>query len=105
MPIAREVGLWAEGARLPLAPYHGDDFTHRLPYLYHALGDEKAARDAAFLLARWAYAYPAHTDAEMLGYAVVAPASTHAVPPTATLPLGASVIFHALIALAPDAPA
>ncbi|HJN08710.1 MAG TPA: hypothetical protein QF564_08450 [Pirellulaceae bacterium] len=77
MPIAYQAGLWSEGARLPLAPYHGNDFVHRLPYLYHALGDTKAARDAAFLLARWAYIYPSFTDAQMLGYSVIAPASMY----------------------------
>ena len=77
MPIAVQVGLWIEGARLPLAPYHGGDFVHRLPYLYHALNDGRAARDAALLLAKWAHIYPAHTDAQMLGYAVIAPASMY----------------------------
>jgi len=77
MPIAYLMGLWWEGARLPLAPYHGNDFVHRLPYLYHALGDRRAARDAALLLAKWAYIYPSFTDAQMLGYAVIAPASMY----------------------------
>ena len=77
MPIAVQTGLWSEGARLPLAPYHGGDFVHRLPYLYHALGDTRAARDAAFLLARWSYLYPSLTDAEQLGFAVIAPATMY----------------------------
>lgn len=77
MGVATAVGIWSEGARLPLAPYHGAEFNYRLPYLYHALGDERAARDAAFLLVRWAYAYPAFTDDQMLGYAVIAPASMY----------------------------
>ena len=77
MPIAAQLGMWSEGARLPLAPYHGGDFVHRLPYLYHALGDTRAARDAAFLLARWSYLYPAQTDAQLLGFAVIAPATMY----------------------------
>ncbi|MHC4717948.1 MAG: hypothetical protein ACYS5V_13320, partial [Planctomycetota bacterium] len=77
MPISALNGLWWEGARLPLAPYHGDDMTHRLPYLYHALGDRRAARDAALLLCKWAYLYPSLTEAQMLGFAVIAPAGRY----------------------------
>lgn len=73
MPIANAVGQWWEGSRLPLAPYHGMNFDKRLPYLYQAMGNEHAARDAALMLARWAYLYPGLSDAQILGYAVVAP--------------------------------
>lgn len=73
MPIAVALGWWWEGSRLALAPYHGANYDRRLPYLYLATGNTHAARDAAFMLARWAYLYPALTDDQMLGAAVVAP--------------------------------
>jgi len=70
MPIAALAGAWSEGARLPLAPYHGGEFMRRLPFLYHALGDERAARDAALILCKWASMYPGLTDDLTLGFAV-----------------------------------
>ncbi|MBV8758538.1 MAG: hypothetical protein JO257_14730, partial [Deltaproteobacteria bacterium] len=73
LPIASQLGWWWEGTRLPLAPYHGENVDRRLPYLYFAADNRHAARDAAFMLARWAYLYPAISDSQMLGYALVAP--------------------------------
>jgi hypothetical protein len=55
----------------------GDDQTYRLPYLYHALGNERAARDAAFELAHWAYIYPSFSDAMTMGFNVIDPASIY----------------------------
>ncbi|HSN30114.1 MAG TPA: hypothetical protein VLT45_27695 [Kofleriaceae bacterium] len=73
LPIAAQLGWWWEGTRLPLAPYHGNNYDRRLPYLYYAANNRHAARDAAFMLARWAYLYPTLSDAQMLGFALVAP--------------------------------
>jgi hypothetical protein len=73
LPIAQLAGLQWISVWSPLATWHGEDIQYRLPYLYHALDHRNAARDAAFLLCRWAYTYPTHTDAQSLGYALISP--------------------------------
>jgi hypothetical protein len=60
-----------------LAPWDGFELNYRLPYLYHALGDKRAARDAAMLLCRWAYIYPAFTLAQNLEFNLISPASIY----------------------------
>ncbi len=60
-----------------LATWDGDDITHRVPYLYHALGNENAARDAALLLCRWAYLYPTISDAMVINGSLIAPAGIY----------------------------
>lgn len=77
MPIAQQLGLRWQQCWLPFAGWHGGDYEYRLPYRYHAFNDREAARDAAFLLARWAYIYPTHTDVQSLGYATISPASMY----------------------------
>ncbi len=61
----------------PLAATDGDDLVHRLPYLYHALGDRRAARDAALLLCKWAHLYPTFTQAQVLDGSLIAPAGIY----------------------------
>lgn len=77
MPLAVPLGNQWTSVWSPFAGWHGSVDEYRLPYLYHALDNQNAARDAAFLLARWAWTYPTHTDAQTLGYAVIAPASMY----------------------------
>lgn len=60
-----------------LGAHDGNDIVHRVPYLYHALGNANAARDAAFLLCRWAHLYPAFTDAMILNGSLIAPAGIY----------------------------
>ena len=61
----------------PLAPTDGDNLIHRIPYLYHALGDRRAARDAALLLCKWAHIYPTFTQAQVLDGSLIAPAGIY----------------------------
>jgi hypothetical protein len=76
-PIAKAMGSrWAVVVST-LGAADGSDETYRLPYLYHALGNERAARDAALLLARWATIYPTFTDAMLMGFNMVAPGSIY----------------------------
>lgn len=77
LPLAQLLGQRWEACWMPLAGWHGNDLTYRLPYLYHALGNRNAARDAALLLCRWAWTYPTHTDQQTLGYALISPASMY----------------------------
>ena len=77
LPLAQLLGQRWEACWMPLAGWHGNDLTYRLPYLYHALGNRNAARDAALLLCRWAWTYPTHTDQQSLGYALISPASMY----------------------------
>jgi hypothetical protein len=60
-----------------LGPWDGDDIDNRLPLLYHALGNRRAARDAALLLCRWAYVYPTFTQAQVIDYSLINPASIY----------------------------
>ena len=76
MPISVVMGEWWVHSRQPLAPYHGMG-GGKLPYLYHALDDRRAARDAAFMFCKWAYLYPTITENQMLGYAVLAPSTDY----------------------------
>jgi hypothetical protein len=61
----------------PVAITDGDDAEHRLPYLYHVLGDRRAARDAALLLCKWAYIFPTFTQAQVLDGSLIAPATPY----------------------------
>ena len=76
MPISVVMGDWWAVSRQPLAPFHGES-AGRLPYLYHALNDRRAARDAAFMLCKWAYLYPSLTENQTLGFAMMAPATEY----------------------------
>lgn len=67
---------WTAMAGL-LATYDGDDIYHRTPLLYHALGNRRAARDAALMLCHWAYIYPTFTQAQVLDFALISPASIY----------------------------
>ena len=60
-----------------LGAHDGNDIVHRVPYLYHALGNRNAARDAAFLLCRWAHIYPTFSDAMILSGSLIAPAGIY----------------------------
>ncbi len=77
LPLAVALGVRWQSCWSPIAGWHGGDITYRLPYLYHALGNRNAARDAALLLCRWAWTYPTHTDQQTLGYALISPASMY----------------------------
>lgn len=74
-PLAGRLGGRWKACWSPIAGWHGGN--GRIPYLYHALDNKVAARDAALLLCKWAYIYPTHTDAQTLGYATIAPASRY----------------------------
>lgn len=60
-----------------LGAWEGNDVIHKVPYLYHVLGNKNAARDAAFLLCRWAYIYPAMSDAMVLNGSLTSPAGIY----------------------------
>jgi|GEM_PF-506988 len=77
LPLATMLGTQWMYCWSTMAGWHGGVSEYRLPYIYHALGQENAARDAALILARWAYTYPTHTDAQTLGYTVISPASMY----------------------------